>query len=366
MSAARDAAFLDMAYGLAAKGRGLTSPNPCVGAVVVRGGRVVGWGHHERAGGPHAEILALGRAGRLARGATLYVTLEPCVHWGRTPPCADAVRASGVRRVVVSARDPNPRVNGLGIARLRRAGIDVTAGLMAERHAKLNAPHLKFVSRRIPWVTLKAALGADGKIAAAGGDSRWITSAAARDEVHLLRGENDAILVGIGTALRDDPRLTIRHPAWGRKPVRRVVLDSRLRLPPGARLLRAPDAGRPLVFTAPGADEKKADVLRRKGAEVVAVREAAAGLDLGEVLRELGAREIVSVLVEGGGRVFASFLDSGLADRACLMISPRLIGGAESPGLWEGAGAAKVAAALPLRDVRVFRAGPDIILEGNL
>jgi len=366
MKDARDAAFLDMAYGLAAKGRGLTSPNPCVGAVVVRAGRVVGWGHHERAGGPHAEVLALGRAGELARGATLYVTLEPCVHWGRTPPCVDAVRASGVRRVVVSARDPNPQVNGRGIGRLRRAGIEVSVGLFAERHARLNEVHVKFITRRVPWVTLKAALGADGKIAAAGGDSRWITSAAARDEVHLLRGEHDAVLVGIGTALRDNPRLTVRHAAWGRKPLRRVVLDSRLRLPLDARLLASPASGRPLVFAASGADENKADALRLKGAEVVAVGGTEAGLDLREVLRELGKRDVASVLVEGGGRVFTSFLAGGLADKACLMLSPRLIGGADAPGLWEGTGAARVAKALPLRDVRVFRTGPDIVMEGYI
>lgn len=366
MKDARDAAFLEMAYGLAAKGRGLTSPNPTVGAVVVRAGRVVGWGYHERAGGPHAEILALGRAGDRARGATLYVTLEPCVHWGRTPPCIDAVRASGVRRVVVSARDPNPRVDGRGIARLRRSGIEVSAGLFAERHAKLNAFHTKFITRHIPWVTLKAALAADGKIAAAGGDSRWITSVAARDEVHLLRGEYDAILVGIGTALRDDPRLTVRHAAWGRRPLRRVVLDSRLRLPLEARLLASPAAGRPLIFAGPGADAKKAESLRRKGAEVVAVGETGTGLDLGEILLELGKRDIVSVLIEGGGRVFTSFLSGGLADGICLMISPRLVGGAAAPGLWEGGGAARISKALSLRDVRVFRTGPDIVLEGYL
>ncbi len=362
----RDAAFLDMAYGLAAKGRGLTSPNPCVGAVVVRGGRVIGWGHHERAGGPHAEVLALGRAGSRARGATLYVTLEPCVHWGRTPPCVDAVQASGVRRVVVSARDPNPRVNGRGIARLKRAGLEVSVGLFAERHARLNEVHIKFITRGVPWVTVKAALAADGKIAAAGGDSRWITSAAARDEVHLLRGEHDAVLVGIGTALRDDPRLSVRHSAWGRKPVRRVVLDSSLRLPLAARLLSSASPGRPLIFAGAGAGGKRAAALRRKGAEVVTVRETGTGLDLRDVLRELGKRDIASVLVEGGGRVFASFLGGGLADKACLMISPRLIGGAASPGLWEGAGATRVAEALRLREVRVFRTGPDIVLEGYL
>lgn len=366
MKDARDAAFLDMAYGLAAKGRGRTSPNPCVGAVVVRGNRIVGWGHHERAGGPHAEVLALGRAGGLARGATLYVTLEPCVHWGRTPPCVDAVRDSGVRRVVVSARDPNPRVNGRGIARLRRAGLEVSVGLLAKRHAKLNEVHAKFITRRVPWVTLKAALAADGKIAAEGGDSRWITSAAARDEVHLLRGEHAAVLVGIGTALRDDPRLTVRHPAWGRKALHRVVLDSRLRLPLDARLLSAVAPGRALVFAAAGASAQKAEALRRRGAEVVTVAGTGTGLDLRAVLRELGRRDVASVLVEGGGRIFASFLGGGLTDKVCLMISPRLIGGAASPGLWESAGAARVSAALRLRDVRVFRTGPDIVLEGYL
>ena len=366
MSEPLDTAYMEMAYGLAEKARGRTSPNPLVGAVLVKDGAIVGTGFHEEAGKPHAEAIALRRAGRRARGATLYVTLEPCVHWGRTPPCADALLAAGIRRAVVSAVDPNPLVNGRGLRLLRRNGVDVRLGLLAERNLRLNEAYAKYITRRVPWVTLKAAVSADGRIAAAGGDARWITSAAARAYGHLLRGEHDALLVGIGTLLSDDPRLTVRHPAWGRKPTTRIILDPQLRFPEAARILSTLRQGPVLVLARRDADPPRAKALRKKGVEVVPAPAGPNGLDLVAVLAALGRREIASVLVEGGSKVFSSFLKAKLADKAVLALAPKLIGGSRAPGLWEGEGAARVRDALNLRTTAVLRVGDDIIVEGYL
>jgi len=356
--------MMSLAYALAEKGIGRTSPNPCVGAVVVRGGRVVGHGHHEGPGKPHAEIVALERAGRLARGATLYVTLEPCVHWGRTPPCVGAVLSSGIRRVVVSAVDPNPLVSGRGIERIRAAGFELSVGVLASRHARLNEAYDKFIRRGAPFVTLKAAVSLDGRMATRSGDSRWISSPAARDYVHLVRGEQDAILVGIGTALRDDPKLTVRHPNWRRKSVARVVLDHGLRLPPSARIIATRARGPVLVFAGRAAPEEAAKALARRGAEVIRVPAAGGRLDLPSVLEELGRREIASVLVEGGGAVATALLEARLADKILLALSPRLIGGAKAVPLFGGDGPDRLAGAIGLRRVSSFRLGADLIVEG--
>ena len=260
-----------MAYGLAEKARGRTSPNPCVGAVIVTAGRIVGFGYHEEAGKPHAEIIALARAGRQAKGATIYLTLEPCVHWGRTPPCADSLIRAGLKRAVISAVDPNPLMNGRGIRALKGAGIEVSTGGLREKNQRLNEAYLKFITRKVPFVTLKAAASLDGRIAAKTGHSRWISSAAARESVHLLRGEQDAILVGSGTVLQDDPFLTVRHRLWPGKRIMRVVLDTRLRTPRDARILSSPSHGRVLIFTGPQVPERKVKALESKGAEVIRV-----------------------------------------------------------------------------------------------
>jgi diaminohydroxyphosphoribosylaminopyrimidine deaminase/5-amino-6-(5-phosphoribosylamino)uracil reductase len=366
MSATRDRAFMEMAYGLAEKARGRTSPNPLVGAVVVRGGAVVGRGFHEGPGKPHAEILALREAGDRAKGATLYLTLEPCVHWGRTPPCVDTVLAAGLGRVVVSAIDPNPLVRGRGIRRLEKAGIRVAAGLLAERNAALNESQIKYITRKIPFVTLKAALTLDGRIACRTGDSRWISTAGTRGYVHLLRGENDALLVGSGTLVADDPRLTVRHPGWGRKRIVRAVLDTRLRFPLDARILATLGRGPILVFAGREAPDEKARELERREVEIVFPPGQARAWTLDLVLAELGRREIAALLVEGGSRVFTSFVESGLADKAILTLAPRLVGGAAAPGFIGGEGVDKVVRALALKRVRSFAVEDDIILEGYL
>jgi len=367
MSRGEDLAYMEMAYGLAAKGLGRTSPNPMVGAVIVRGGGVVGHGYHEEAGKPHAEITAMRRAGRRSRGATLYLTLEPCVHWGRTPPCVDKVLEARFARVVVSAYDANPIVRRKGVRRLREAGVEVAVGLLADRHARLNECYIKYITRRIPFVTLKAALSLDGKTACRTGDSRWISSAAARDYMHLIRGEHDALMVGVNTVLADDPRLTVRHRNWPGRRLTRIVLDSRLRFPPKARLLRTLDRGPVIVFGGPGAPAAKAAALRTRGAEVVLLERPLEGDGLEAVLEQLGRREIASVLVEGGSRLMTSFIRRGLADKAVISLSPKLIGGSLAPGLLGGEGAAKVCQALPLKHPRTFSLdGGDLIVEGYL
>jgi len=364
MSAARDRAWMEMAYGLAEKARGRTSPNPMVGAVVVKDGAVAGSGFHEEPGRPHAEILALGLAGRRAKGATLYLTLEPCVHWGRTPPCVDTVVAAGLARVVVSALDPNPLVHSKGVARLRESGLAVEVGLLAERNAALNEAHAKYIVLKTPFVTLKAALSLDGKIACRGGDSKWITSEGTRDYVHLLRGEQDALMIGVNTLVADDPLLTVRHPAWPGKKLLRAVLDPRLRFPLTSRLLSTLDRGPVLVFGAADAPADKAGALRALGVEVLRPPGGARIWGLPGVLAELGRREIASLLVEGGSRVFTSFIEERLADKAVLTFAPLLVGGGGAPGLFGGDGAACLAGAIPLKRTRSFSIGDDLVVEG--
>ena len=364
MSAASDRAWMEMAYGLAEKARGRTSPNPLVGAVVVLDGKVVGRGYHEGPGKPHAEILALGQAGRRSKGATLYLTLEPCVHWGRTAPCVDAVLAAGLRRAVVSAVDPNPLVDGRGIRRLEEAGIDVSVGLLAERNAALNEAHAKFIVRKVPFVTLKAALTLDGKIACASGDSKWISSAGTRDYIHLLRGEQDALLIGAATLVADDPLLTVRHASWPGKKVLRAVLDSGLRFPLTSRMLSTLDRGRIAVFAGREAPAEKARALEALGVEVLFPRDGAKAWSLAGVLAELGRLEIAALLVEGGSRVFTSFIEGGLADKAVLTLAPRLFGGASAPGLVGGMGVDRPAHGIALKRARSFMIEDDLIVEG--
>jgi diaminohydroxyphosphoribosylaminopyrimidine deaminase/5-amino-6-(5-phosphoribosylamino)uracil reductase len=363
MNRPSDLACMEMAYGLAEKARGRTGPNPLVGAVVVRDGRVVGHGFHEQAGKPHAEILALRMAGRAAKGATLYLTLEPCVHWGRTPPCVDTVLAAGLKRAVISAIDPNPLVHTKGIRRLEAAGLPVSLGLLKERNVELNEAYAKYITRRIPFVTLKAALTLDGKIACRTGDSKWISSAGTRDYVHLLRGEQDALMIGVNTLLVDDPLLTVRHPNWRTKGIVRVVLDSRLRFPLSAKILSTLRRGRVIVFAGRAA-AAKARALEARGVEVVFPAGGRKAWRLPDVLGELGRREVAALLVEGGSRLFTDFVENGLADKAVLTYAPRLLGGRTAPGFVGGRGVAKVGRALALKNMRSFSVEEDIILEG--
>lgn len=357
-----DQEYMRMALDLAVRAWGRTSPNPMVGAVVVRGGEIVGQGFHARAGQPHAEVEALRQAGEAARGATLYVTLEPCCHYGRTGPCTEAVIAAGVRRVVVAMRDPNPKVAGKGVARLREAGIEVVEGVLRDEATLVNEVYLKYITARMPFVALKAAVSLDGKIATRTGDSRWITGKEARLYAHRLRDVYDAILVGLGTVLQDDPSLTTRLPEGGRDPVR-IVLDSTARLPVTARVVTVDSTAPVVVATTERAPEARLTELKRQGAEVIRCG-AGPRVDLGVLLRELAAREICSVLVEGGAAVHASFVEAGLVDKIHWFVAPKIIGGVDAPGAVAGRGIAQMSEALCLERVRRLHLGDDVCIEG--
>jgi diaminohydroxyphosphoribosylaminopyrimidine deaminase/5-amino-6-(5-phosphoribosylamino)uracil reductase len=356
-----DEAWMARAVTLAEGGRGTASPNPMVGAVLVRDGRVVGEGFHRAAGLAHAEAMALAAAGELAAGATCYVTLEPCAHHGRTPPCADALVAAGVARVVAAVPDPDPRVGGAGLARLRAAGVRVEVGTGAEAAAEQNAAYLTHRRLGRPRITLKAAASLDGKVAAPDGTSQWITGPAARADAHRLRAEADAVCVGAGTALADDPRLTVRLPGWsGRQPLR-VLVDAAGRVGADGHLFDG--EAETLVATTPAAPAAAVDAWKAAGAEVLICEPTAAvgrgRVDLRDLTKALGERGVLELLVEGGPRLQASLWAAGLADRLVWYLAPLAIGGEGAPGLL-GSGAATLADARRLRLASVDRLGQDL------
>jgi diaminohydroxyphosphoribosylaminopyrimidine deaminase/5-amino-6-(5-phosphoribosylamino)uracil reductase len=354
-----------MARALREGHKGRPSPNPHVGAVVARAGRIVAVGHHARCGGPHAEVAALRRAGRRARGATLYVSFEPCNHHGRTPPCAEAIIAAGIARVVVGCADPAPHVRGSS-ARLRAAGIAVEVGRFRRAEAEaLIADFTKWRVQGLPYVTLKAAVTLDGRIATRSGDSRWITSEAARREAHRMRARSDAVLVGVSTVLSDDPELSVRL-VRGPDPLR-VVLDSQLRTPLASKLVRGASQRPTLVFHGPVAGAQRRRRLLQAGVELCQVPAArGGGLRLLPVLRELARRDVMRLLVEGGGRVHGAFLDAGLADRAAIFVAPRILADAGALPLAAGKRKSRIDQALSLHAPRVRRLGPDLLIEGEL
>jgi len=353
------------ALDLAARARGRTSPNPMVGAVIVRDGRVVGEGYHERAGLPHAEVVALEQAGELAKGATLYVTLEPCCHWGRTPPCTKAIIRSGIKEVIIATLDPNPLVSGKGVDELRRNGIEVEIGLMEEEARKLNEFFFKHITTGLPFVILKIAMSLDGKIATVTGESRWITSPQSRRMVHELRDQVDAVMVGIGTVLKDDPRLTTRLPEGEGKDPIRVILDSYARTPPTARVINPRSSASTIIATTTKADAGRVKALREAGAEVAVLDEDEEGrVDLKSLMEYLGGRSIQSLLVEGGSEVASSMLMRGFVDKVMFFIAPKIIGGADAPTPIGGIGVRRLSEAITLKEVEVKRIGPDILIQG--
>ncbi|HEY6101487.1 MAG TPA: bifunctional diaminohydroxyphosphoribosylaminopyrimidine deaminase/5-amino-6-(5-phosphoribosylamino)uracil reductase RibD [Anaeromyxobacter sp.] len=363
---AADVRWMRRAVDLAERGRFTVAPNPMVGAVVVRSGRVVGEGHHRLAGGPHAEIEALARAGARARGATLYVSLEPCAHHGRTPPCTDAILAAGIARVVAAARDPNPLVRGRGLARLGRAGVEV-AWSRGEERLRAERQNEKFrvaVSRGRPFVLAKWAATLDGKIASGAGESRWITGEAARRRSLELREEFDAILVGAGTVLADDPRLTRRLGRAEGIPHRRVVLDGRLRVPVTARVFSNPTTA--IVATAVPKSHPAARRLAARGVEVWSLPGRKRDLvDLPRLLRRLAGAGVSSLLVEGGAATLWEFLRSGLVDRVTVFVAPRILGGSAAPGAVGGAGF-PLARTPRLEDLEWEAVGADLMLTGRV
>jgi len=353
--------MMRMALSLARRGVGKTAPNPAVGCVIVRDGAVVGRGWHKKAGTPHAEVHALNEAGKSAAGADVYVTLEPCAHFGKTPPCAKALIEARVARVFVAMVDPNPLVAGAGIEMLRRAGIEVETGLLEQPSRELNRPFIKWIQTKLPYVILKSALTLDGKSATANGDSRWVTGDQARREVHRLRGRMDAIMVGVGTVLKDDPLLTCRLPG-GKNPLR-VVVDSTLRIPLHAALLGVESDAGTLVATCSASAERIA-ALAARGAEVLHCKDGGEGVDLADLFARLGERGVQSVLLEGGSHLAGAALRAGLVDRCMIFLAPKLIGGA-GIGLFAGEGVALMGDAIRLEGMTVRRVGADLLIEGE-
>lgn len=360
----RDAAFMKRALREAVKGRGRTSPNPLVGAVIVKNGRVVGRGYHKKAGTPHAEVNAIQDAGAEARGATIYVTLEPCNHQGRTPPCTEAILRAGLRRVVIGMPDPNPQVAGGGSRYLTTCGLEVCSGILDAECRRINRPFVKLVTTGRPWVIMKAALSLDGRIAVASGQPGWISNEKSRRYTHRMRGQVDGILIGIGTALADDPSLTTRLPGPKRRDPVRIVLDVNLRLPTHARMLGLDSKAETLVFCGPCAAPAKMKSLRQAGAvPIVTPLDTNGRIDLKEVLLELGRRHISSLLVEGGSLVHSSFLAQGLVDQLNLFYGPFFIGGDGVPVAGEF-GLQGVEQARRLKEITTRRFDNDLMIEG--
>lgn len=359
-----DKHYMKIALELAAKALGRTSPNPMVGAVLVKDGKIIGRGYHARAGAPHAEIMAIRDAGDKAEGATLYVTLEPCCHFGRTGPCTEAIIEAGIKRVVVAVTDPNPLVAGKGIKRLREAGLEVVTGVMEEDSRKLNEVFNKYITTKLPFVVAKVAMSLDGKIATRTGKSQWITGPAARELTHRLRNRYDAILVGIGTVLADNPSLTVRLPGEKGCDPARIVLDSYARTPPKCKMLTQNSPAPTYIIVSEAASPGRIRELEEAGANVVRLESSRQGINLHSLLRWLGKNEITSLLVEGGAGIHGSFFSEGLVDKVVWFIAPKIIGGGEAPGPVGGRGIENLQDALQLRDMEVSRCGEDILIEG--
>ena len=358
-----DERWMRRALHLAEKGRGRTSPNPMVGAVLVKRGKVVGEGYHTRAGEPHAEIVAIEKAREKAKGATLYLNLEPCTLYGKTPPCAPAVIEAGVRKVIIGMEDPNPLVKGRGIARLKQAGVGVRVGILEKECRRLNEAFCKFVVKHQPFIILKVAATLDGKLATRNGDSKWISGEISRRFVHRLRDEVDGVVVGIGTVLRDDPNLTARIRG-GRDPYR-IVLDSRLRIPEHAKVIDL-SPSRAIVATTEMASRDKIERLEKKGVRVLICGSESGRVDLKSLLQKLGEMGMMSLLVEGGSQINGAFLDQGLIDKIFLFLSPKLIADPLAPGIFGGAGVASLKETISIRDFKIRKIGADILLEGYL
>jgi len=353
--------YMSRAITLAARAQGRTSPNPMVGAVLVKRNRIVAEDYHRRAGTPHAEALVLSRAAANAAASTLYVSLEPCCHTDkRTPPCTKSIIRAGVRRVVIAMNDPNPKVSGKGIRELRQAGITVVSGILEDRAARLNESYVKYITTGKPFVTLKVAMTLDGKIATPAGQSKWITGEKARLAVHRLRSRVDAVLTAIGTVKADDPELTARIRG-GRNPGR-VVIDPGLEIPLHSRLLRVPPDT--ILAAMKGADEAKKSALTSMGVSIIEFDGEI--IDLDDLARRLGEMGITSLMIEGGSSLNSRALDSGIVDKVIFFVAPMLIGGRESYPAVGGKTFRRLEEAYALRDVKVRRLGPDIYVEGYL
>ncbi|KPJ57646.1 MAG: hypothetical protein AMS16_01170 [Planctomycetes bacterium DG_58] len=361
-----DERMMVRALALAERGLGRVEPNPAVGAVLTQGQEIVGEGCHQFFGAPHAEVNALRAAGERARGATMYVTLEPCCHYGKTPPCTDAIITAGIERVVVAMQDPFPEVAGSGLARLREAGLKVEVGLCERRAVKVNAPYLKLHQRGVPFFIAKWAMTLDGKIATAAGDSKWISCAQSREIVHQMRNRADAVMIGVRTAIRDDPLLTCRLPG-GRNP-RRIVLDTKARLPLDSKLVTTAGEAPLWVVCGESAPREKVDSLKDAGCRVLRIPELAGRVDVAVLARTLASFQepLTNVLVEGGGQVLGSLFEARLVDRVMVFVAPKLLGGEQAPTAVGGPGVKFVVRAWAVTDVTVTHVGGDVLIEGEV
>lgn len=356
--------FMKRALELAARALGRTSPNPVVGAVIVKDGKVVGEGYHARAGTAHAEVVALQQAGEAARDGVMYVTLEPCNHKGKTPPCTEAVIGAGIRTVYAAILDPNPLVAGKGVKRLQDAGIEVHTGLLEQEAARLNEFFFKFITTGMPFVAVKTAMSLDGKIATRSGDSKWITGEPAREFVHRLRDQYDAILVGIGTVLADNPRLNTRLASKpGRDPVR-LIVDGRLEVPLDSNVVQTARQQKTVIYCSMHADRTRIEALKALGVDVVPTTENEEKIPLETILRDVAQRGLTSVLIEGGSRMNAYAFEHNLVDKVFWFIAPRIIGGAKAIPPVAGRGAETVAEALVLRNTELTTWGDDLLITG--
>ncbi|MBW1739868.1 MAG: bifunctional diaminohydroxyphosphoribosylaminopyrimidine deaminase/5-amino-6-(5-phosphoribosylamino)uracil reductase RibD [Deltaproteobacteria bacterium] len=357
---------MKMALVLAEQGRGWTSPNPMVGAVIVKDNNVVGKGFHQAAGGPHAEIHALKEAGDKARGATLYVTLEPCNHKGRTPPCTQAILKSGIKRVVAGMKDPNPRVTGGGLAFLKSQGLDVSVGVCEDACRRLNEIFIKYVTTSLPFVILKCATTLDGRIATRTGDSKWITNPLSRQFVHELRHTVDAIMVGIGTVVKDNPQLTTRLEGRRGSDPLRIVLDTHLSISPDARLLHLGSDSDTLIVTGRSASAEKKRILEKPGVRFLALDDDRGQIDLTALVSELGRMGITSLLIEGGSRINGSALRAHIVDKIYMFYAPKIYGGDDGVPVCAGPGVNLMKESLSLKDISVHRFADDVMIEGYL
>ena len=357
-----DENFMRIALDLAEKGRGRVEPNPLVGAVIVNNGEIVGQGYHEYFGGPHAEVNAIAAAEDMCKGATLYVTLEPCTHFGKTPPCVDAVKSSGIKRVVVAAADPNPVNNGKGFKLLREAGIEVIEKVLEESAKKLNTPFFKLITTKIPYIIAKWAMTLDGKIATRTGDSKWISSEESRLYVHKKRAMIDGIVVGIRTVQRDNPLLTCRMKD-GRNP-KRVVVDARADIPLCSQLVQTVKDADVFIATTSAAPIERIKKLERFGCKIIELKKGPKGVDTLSLIQALGAMNFTNVLIEGGGTLLGTFFDKELVDKVMVFVAPHIVGGAEAKAPVMGIGVEKITESLHLEDVLVSRFGEDILIEG--
>ena len=357
--------FMGEALKLAKKGAGRVSPNPMVGAVVVKNGKIIGKGCHRFIGGAHAEINAIESAGKAVKGADMYVTLEPCSHFGKTPPCVDALINSGIRKVFIGMVDPNPVVSGKGVRKLIKAGIAVKTGIIDLKCRRLNESFVKYITKKEPFVILKSAVSLDGKIASHTGDSKWITCDKSRRLVHRMRFESDAVMAGVGTVIADDPLLNVRMVKKAKKEPFRVIIDSGLKIPLESNVLKPGAAEKTIVAVLKEkAVSKKADKIKEAGAQIIPVLGKNKRIDLKKLLRILAKKGIASILLEGGSEVNAAALEAEIVDKVMLFYSPKLIGGKRAFGMIGGQGKSFVSEAIKVDDLNIKRMGTDFIVEG--